>query len=445
MLYRIFKWLFLLAVRGYFRSIHIKGPENIPATGPTIFAANHNSAFMDPILLAVHIKRSVYFLARGESFSSKIVSLFFKYLNMIPVYRPEISPDLAHKNKQVFQKCFDHLEKGKTILIFPEGVSKTERNLQRLKTGTARIVLGAENQNNFNLNAKIVPIGINYSNPHHFRSDVFINFGEAMTVSQYEAQFKEDEKKSVQILTKDLKTELESLLIIVKDEKLDKLISQIETLYRSKLREESQLKDKGVQDFYLSKEIVNAVEFIHKEFPKKAMTFQLKISNYLSKLKQLKLRDTQIRSPKIRLEIWTNILFFFFGFPIFIYGYITNIIPYRVSKFLSKKIFVRADFIGSMKLAFGMFVFLLFYIIETLTLGAFTSWYWGVLFALTLYPAGVFTLHYIRRYYLLIGNFRYIRLFIKKSNLIARLKIVRQELIDELEEGREMYLKATKD
>jgi len=68
MLYRIFKWLFLLAVRGYFRSIHIKGLENIPTSGPIVFVANHNSAFMDPIILAVHIKRSLFFLARGESF-----------------------------------------------------------------------------------------------------------------------------------------------------------------------------------------------------------------------------------------------------------------------------------------------------------------------------------------------------------------------------------------
>ena len=185
MLYRLFKWLFSLTVRGYFRSIHIEGFENIPISDPVVFVANHNSAFMDPILLAVHIKRPLYFLARGESFKSKIISTFFKYLNMIPIYRPETSPDLVYKNKQVFRKCFEHLAEGKTILIFPEGVSKTERNLQKLKTGTARIVLGAEDKNRFKLNIKIVPIGINYSDPHHFRSQVFINFGKALDVFQY--------------------------------------------------------------------------------------------------------------------------------------------------------------------------------------------------------------------------------------------------------------------
>ncbi len=434
----------MLAVRGYFRSIHIKGLENIPTSGPIVFVANHNSAFMDPIVLAVHIKRPLFFLARGESFKSKLVSFFFGRLHMIPIYRPEITPDLAHKNKQVFQKCYDHLKKGKTILIFPEGISRTGRNLQKLKTGTARIVLGAEAQNNFKLNVKIVPIGINYSNPHHFKSDVFVNFGIPLGVLEYQDLYNEDESSSVHKLTSEIEMELKKLLIIVNNVKLNNLITQIENLYRSKLRDETRNTDKAIQDFYLSKEIVKAVEFIKKEYPNKALNFEVKISNYFNRLKQLKLRDTQIRAGNIRIEIWTNILYFILGFPMFIYGYFNNIIPFKISEYLSKKIIVRKDFIGSMKLAFGMFIFLFFYIIEITISGLLTHWYWAVLFTMTLYPTGVFTIHYIKRFYYLKGTMRYINLFIKKSNLIANLKLIRKELIDELEEGRQLYLNAIK-
>ena len=133
MLYRVFKWLFILTVKGYFRSIYINGKSNIPDSGPVIFVANHNSAFMDPILLAVHIKRPVYFLARGESFKSKLVSILFEWLHMIPIYRPNISPDEVYKNKEIFQRCYDHLSNGKTIMIFPEGISKTVRKIIKTK------------------------------------------------------------------------------------------------------------------------------------------------------------------------------------------------------------------------------------------------------------------------------------------------------------------------
>ena len=114
----------------------------------------------------------------------------------------------------------------------------------------------------FKLNIKIVPIGINYSNPHHFRSQVFINFGKALDVFQYADLFKQDEKKSVLKLTDEIRKKLESLLIIVKDQKSDRLIKQIERLYLNEPRFYDSPRDKATQDFSRAKEIVNVVEYI---------------------------------------------------------------------------------------------------------------------------------------------------------------------------------------
>jgi len=71
-----------------------------------------------------------------------------------------------------------------------------------------------------------------------------------------------------------------------------------------------------------------------------------------------------------------------------------------------------------------------------------THWYWAILFAMTLYPTGVFTIQYIKQYFYLKGSIRYVNLFIKKSDLITNIKLIRKELIDELEEGRALYLNA---
>jgi glycerol-3-phosphate O-acyltransferase/dihydroxyacetone phosphate acyltransferase len=440
MLYRIFIWLFSLTIKGYFRSIYVKGMEQIPESCPKIFVANHNSAFMDPILLAVHIKQPLYFLARGESFKSNIISKFFRFLHMIPIYKPEISPDEVHKNKMIFQKCFNHLKGGKSILIFPEGVSKTERNLRKIKTGTARIALGAESQNNFSLNTKIVPVGINYSNPHFFRSDVFIYFGKPIALKNYAKEYQLNMTETVTKVTDDIRVSLEELVVIVKDEKLDRLIRQIEILYRSELRVRNKHEHKAAQDFYLSQEIVKAVEYYKKIKPEKMQAFEEKINKYLKTLKQLKIRDTQIRSSKIKLKLFSKTLYFIFGFPFFLYGYLVNIIPFRAADYLSKKITVRKDFIGSMKIAFGMFVFLIFYVLEIIVFTSFIHWYWWIVFTLSLYPLGLFTVNYIKNYYLFRGNFRYIYLFIRKSHLITELQITRKEIIEELEEGRQLYL-----
>ena len=93
-----------------------------------------------------------------------------------------------------------------------------------------------------------------------------------------------------------------------------------------------------------------------------------------------------------------------------------------------------------MKIAFGMFVFLIFYVLEIIVFTSFIHWYWWIVFTLSLYPLGLFTVNYIKNYYLFRGKFRYIYLFIRKSHLITELQITRKEIIEELEEGRQLYL-----
>ena len=193
MLYYTLKLLFYLTVKAYFRSITIHGKvSNSSKVKPILFAANHPSSFMDPIILGAYINRSLHFLARGDVFKMKIVRPLFRQLHMIPVYKADLSPGQLHKNESTFEKCYDHLGKNKTLLIFPEGISKTERRLRPIKTGTARIALGAEEKNGFKLGLEIIPIGLNYSAPHLFKSDVHINYGAPILVKEYEAAYMRD-------------------------------------------------------------------------------------------------------------------------------------------------------------------------------------------------------------------------------------------------------------
>ncbi len=440
MLYKVLKWLLYLTTKAYFRSIYVQGRELIPKKGPVIFAANHASAFMDPILLGVYIKRPLYFLARGDVFKNKIVNYIFAKLHMIPVYKPDLSPGQLHKNEMVFKKCYEHLGKQNTLTIFPEGTSRTERRLRPIKTGISRIALGAEHQKNFELNLTIVPIGLNYSNPHYFKSDVFVNFGPPIKVSDYQSAYNNDEKEAVVQLTERVKIELEKRIVIIEDERLDRIIKQIEILYRSKLRDESKPGQKAPQDFYLSKDIVKAVEYFAKHKPKKLENFEKKIGIYLSNLKRLNIRDTQVRTSRVSLNLLWKLTYFALGFPLFLYGLITNFIPFKLAEFISNKIPAREDFVGSVKLGVGMMIFLILYIIEAVVFGTYTNLTMGLLFLITLYPAGLFTINYFKTYYQLRGTVKYIRLFMRKSNLIAQLKTTRQELVAELEESKKEFI-----
>ena len=55
----------------YFRMSRI-GREHIPARGPVIVAANHRS-FLDPFVIATMARRPMYYVAKKEVFSNRLL------------------------------------------------------------------------------------------------------------------------------------------------------------------------------------------------------------------------------------------------------------------------------------------------------------------------------------------------------------------------------------
>jgi len=415
----------------------------VPTTGPVIFVANHTSAFMDPIVIALYVHRELFFLARGEAFANSLASKVLRTLNMIPIYRPEISPDEIFKNEQIFQTCYDHLSDGNCIMAFPEGYSKTQRRLQKLKTGTARIALGAEAQNSFELGLTILPIGINYSNPHSFQSDLFINFGSPIKVSEYAREYLEHEFTAARKLTDDMKAELENRTVVIQHEELEHLIRNIEKIYREDLRELSdQHLVQNIQNFYVSKEIVNAVTYFYKRDKRRVLKASAKIDQYMEGLKHVKLRDKQLRKKNRRQNIYYRLLFLIFTFPVFLFGYINNYLPFKTAKIVSAKMVKRKDFRGSLQVSMGLLSFLIFYLLQTILIAVIFNTAVALAYIFILYPFGLFTLRYIKEYYKLRKRITFFDLFMKRSDSVARLGIQRQLIIDELEKGKNEYLKA---
>ena len=94
-------------------------------------------------------------------------------------------------------------------------------------------------------------------------------------------------------------------------------------------------------------------------------------------------------------------------------------------------------------MAGGMVIFLIAYLVEATLIALLLNFWWAFGFILLLYPTGLFTINYIKHYYQLRGTLKYVQLFMRKSNLIAKVKVTREELVAELEKGREEYMAAT--
>lgn len=445
MLYSILKILMRTTVRIFFRSITIQNKKLIPEKGPLLVLANHPSTFLDPIVIATLLDRKVFFLAKGELFKSSFAKWFLPKLSMIPVYRKQDDPTLMSKNQDTFKKCFEHLEKGGAILMFPEGISITERKLRPIKTGAARIVMGAEANNDFKLGAHVVTIGLNYANPHRFNKDVFINIDEPILVADYRSDYEKDGFRAVEMLTEKIRMKLESLVIAIEDDKTDELVKNVETLYKYKLTKDSGFsKNDQVADFTITKNIFESVKYFSIHKPEMVESLRIRMDDYFSKLQLLGINDIDIaRNLKNKNFLGSSfmaILTIILGFPFYVYGLINNYLPFQIPGWIADKLSKTKEFRGPIGMVSGMFMFIIFYTTQIILVNKFfTNELITIVYATTLPLFGLFTYWYYHTVIKIRNKWMLLMLFYKKSAYISNLISERELLIAEFDKAKEEF------
>jgi 1-acyl-sn-glycerol-3-phosphate acyltransferase len=431
--------------RVFFRSITVRNKEVIPPKGPLMVLANHPSTFMDPIVIATMLDREVYFLAKGEMFKGTLAKWFFAKINMIPVYRKQDDPNQMSKNQETFDKCYEHLERGGAILMFPEGTSVTERKLRPLKTGAARIVLGAEARNDFKLNTQIITIGLNYANPHKFNRDLFINIDTPIKAADYKDEFSKDSITGAQHLTEDIRLQLERLIIGINDEHTDELVNDIEMLYKYKVSKDlGVLKDDKEAEFTLTKNIVETVDYFISNDPQRAEKMRVRINEYLNNLQQIGLTDADIESHQHNRSLIggtaKSLFTIIAGFPIYVYGLINNFLPFEIPGWIASKLVKVPEYRGAVGMVLGMFTFLIFYSIQINLVWDYTgSSSIAIVYAISLPLSGIFSYWYFHIVAQIRSKWILMMVFYKKSLFIAKLITEREQLIAEFDKARSEY------
>jgi 1-acyl-sn-glycerol-3-phosphate acyltransferase len=140
-LYRV---LTTLGIRPFLRAVYrieVAGADRIPATGPCILVANHES-MADPFILGVVTTRTIRFMAKAELWSNPLLGLAMDGLGGFPV-------DRGTGDAAALGRGAELLAGGQVLGIFPEGTAMAYR-ARPYQRGAARLALVA--------GAPIVPV-----------------------------------------------------------------------------------------------------------------------------------------------------------------------------------------------------------------------------------------------------------------------------------------------
>jgi 1-acyl-sn-glycerol-3-phosphate acyltransferase len=115
------------------------GEQHIPKTGPAIIVCNHIS-YLDPVYTAVFVHqagRVPRFMAKHTVMDLPFIGLLARRLEQIPVYRG------GGEAKESLRAAIDALDKGRTVIIYPEGTITRDPGFwpMRAHTGVARLAL----------------------------------------------------------------------------------------------------------------------------------------------------------------------------------------------------------------------------------------------------------------------------------------------------------------
>ncbi len=151
------------------------GGHSIPSSGPLLLVANHPNSLLDPVLVMAAARRPVRFLAKAPLFSDPKTAWFVRLGGAVPVHRASDDPSKMGDNAAMFRAVNAAIAAGDAVGIFPEGISHAGPAMVPLRTGAARIALGAAAM--IGGPFPVIPIGLSLRERDIFRSEARVIAG----------------------------------------------------------------------------------------------------------------------------------------------------------------------------------------------------------------------------------------------------------------------------
>lgn len=265
-----------LALRIFFHHVEVAGTERVPLQGGVIYVLNHPNALIDPLFLQCLTPRPVSFLAKAPLFRMPVVGFLVRSMGALPVYRIQDALD-PRKNLETFRRARSILKGGGTIALFPEGTTHSDPKLRPMKTGAARIAIGAASTGE-GMKLAIVPTGLYYTEKRLFRSSVLVQFGDPITVDPQHIEDGEPPREAVRTLSEQIREGLIAVTINADNHEALAWIERGQRLFSEPTdgAEEGHL----ASEFAMRRRFVDGYEWVCRNRPDRLRELERRVEDY---------------------------------------------------------------------------------------------------------------------------------------------------------------------
>jgi 1-acyl-sn-glycerol-3-phosphate acyltransferase len=378
------------AVRAFYR-FRVEGIRP-PAEGPVLFVGNHPNSLVDPAFVAAAASRPVRFLAKAPLFTDNLVGWLIRASGSIPVYRRQDDPALMRRNVSVFEAVHEALEDGSAVGIFPEGISHSEPSLAELRTGAARISLGAAQR--LGRSFPIIPIGMVLREKERFRSEAYALVGAQVSWDDLGGR-PEDDAEAVRELTDRIDAALREVTLNLEHWEDLPVLECAEELYTAELDLERAPGDRVRRMRQMSEKLSS----LRQSDPGRVEGLYRAIESFAATLSELGCSaadldsDTRLRTA----SAWAirRFALFLVGGPLAAAGAVVLFLPYRLTRMIAAKPDLDIDVRATWKILGGTVFYLVWMLLIALVVGLTFGRQWA-LAALVAFPLLAMVTYYVR-------------------------------------------------
>lgn len=414
----------------YFRTT-VVGYKNVPWDKSLIFAANHQNSLIDALAILTIRKWQPVFLARADVFKSSTLVKILTFLKILPVYRIRDGYQNLSLNDDIFRKTLDVLKNHNGIGILPEGNHCGQRRLRPLKKGIARIAFQAEDASNNELKIHIIPVGLNYSNYVNLRSHLLIRLGKPIDISKHLELYRQNPALAYNALIEDLEVGMKAEMIQIDDEAFYEEYEILREIITTAYLKEKKLPKNRNSQFEFDKKMIAAVDKHKSDNNSQFQTLMADVKVYSNLVKESGLNLKSVQTTALKLwSLLIKLPLLLVTLPLFIYGFVNNIIPIGGAYMLSKKI-KDPQFISSIRFVVGMLLFPIAFLIQTMLFWAISGNGLYALYYLISLPIGAIVAYHWRRYlFASASDLKWMYLIFSKPQLSKRLKGLYESIYD---------------